>query len=140
MKQDNIIQMLRSLEASNIFCTKEFKDDIISLVDTDINKFISVFTIDMQKTNIDEYNKFEKLNLTPIQKRKLDNNNLYRYEYRRSNKNLKCMFIVEREDKSKLLLSAFQEDGDKTKGKNSYSFNIAKAINNYTNSERRTEK
>lgn len=117
MNNELITCMLRELEEINTFCTKEFKDSILSLIDTDVKKFISVFKSDFQLNNIDEYNRFEKLSLTPIQKRKIDNNILYRYEYRRSNKNIKCIFILDREDNCKILLLVFSEDGDKKKRK-----------------------
>ena len=133
MNNELITCMLRELEEINTFCTKEFKDSILSLIDTDVKKFISVFKSDFQLNNIDEYNRFEKLSLTPIQKRKIDNNILYRYEYRRSNKNIKCIFILDCEDNCKILLLAFSEDGDKKKGNDSYKFNIERAIKIYRN-------
>ena len=131
MREDVFIQMFRNLEACNVFCTKQFKDDIIALIDTDVNKFISTFYTDIQLENIEQYNKFEKLNLTSIQKQKIEYNNLYRYEYRRSNKNIRCIFVIEKDDKSKILLLAFSEDWSKNKGKDSYIFNINRAIKIY---------
>lgn len=133
MKQDAIIQMLRNLEADNIFSSKVFYKDISSLIDTDINKFIEVFSTDMKHCNVEEYNRFEELFLNEKDRISLDNNKLYRYEYCRSNKNLKCIFVLEKEDKSKILLNAFSEDGSKKKGNDTYDFNIKRAVKIYCN-------
>ena len=87
----------------------------------------------MKILDINAYNKFELLNrkLTEYQRRILDGNSLYRYEYRRNKKNIKCMFIIENDDESRILLNAFNEDWNKTKGNDSYKENIKRAIRIY---------
>lgn len=133
MKQDAIIQMLRNLEADGIFSSNDFYKDIISLIDTDVNKFVEVFSREMKICNIEEYNKFEELFPEDKDRINLENNRLYRYEYRRSKKNVKCIFVLEKEDKSKILLNAFSEDESKKKGNDTYNFNIKRAVKIYCN-------
>ena len=87
-KDDDIIQMLRDLQADGIFSTKEFYKDLVILLDSGEVKrdFIENFPKDMKILDINAYNKFELLNrkLTEYQRRILDGNSLYRYEYRRN--------------------------------------------------------
>lgn len=53
---------------------------------------------------------------------------MLRYEYRYSS-NLKCIFIVKKVNNNEvILLCAFNEDGDKQKGNDSYKTNIKRAI------------
>lgn len=89
-KDDDIIQMLRDLQADNISFTKDFYKDIITLLNSGElkRKFIEIFSIDMKISNINAYNKFELLNkyLTEHQRKILDGNSLYRYEFRRNKK------------------------------------------------------
>lgn len=65
-------------------------------------------------------------------KEKLDGNSLFRYEYR-SNSNLRCIYLIEDENNTKItyLLNAFIEDDSKSNGKNTYNFNIERAIKIY---------
>lgn len=133
MKKENaIIEMLKLLEKNNIFSTQEFKKDILKLVNTNTNKFIKNFYRDIRRKNFEDYNRFEVLQLSNKQKRLLNGKNLYRYEYR-ENSNLKCIYIIETENNMEeiILLSAFNEDGDKKRGKNSYNDNIERAIRIY---------
>lgn len=134
-ENNEIIQMFRDLEADNVWSTNDFYRDIISLLDSGEvqRKFIEVFSKDMKISNINAYNKFELLNknLTEHQRRILDGNSLYRYEFRRNKKNIKCIFILEKEDGEKILLSAFKEDWSKEKGNDSYKTNIPRAIKIY---------
>ena len=134
-KDNEIIQMLRDLEANDIWSTKDFFRDIISLLDSvEVKRnFMKIFSKDMKICNINAYNKFELLNksLTEYQRRILGGNSLYRYEFRRNNKNIKCIFVLEEE--RKILLDAFNEDGDKKSGKDSYKINIVRAIRIYKN-------
>lgn len=129
--RDAIVQMLRNLQADNIESTPRFVDEITALVDTDVLKFIKVFAREIKIININEYNKFEELNVSKKEKIKLGKNKLYRYEYRRSNKNIRCIFVLEREDGRRVLLKAFKEDGDKTKGDDNYDTNIKLALKEY---------
>lgn len=133
MKKENaIIEMLKLLEKNNIFSTQEFKKDILKLVNTNTNKFIKIFYKDIRRKNFEDYNRFEVLQLSNKQKRLLNGKNLYRYEYR-ENSNLKCIYIIETENNMEeiILLSAFNEDGDKKRGKNLYNDNIERAIRIY---------
>ena len=133
MKKENaIIEMLKLLEKNNIFSTQEFKKDILKLVNTNTNKFIKNFYRDIRRKNFEDYNRFEVLQISNKQKRLLNGKNLYRYEYR-ENSNLKCIYIIETENNMEeiILLSAFNEDGDKKRGKNSYNDNIERAIRIY---------
>lgn len=135
MNNENlIIEMLQLLKKNNIFSTNDFEKDILKLVNTNIKKFIKTFYRDIRRKNFEQYNKYEILSLTLKQKQSIEGNNLYRYEYR-INSNLKCIYIIENvNDINRLiLLCAFNEDGNKTKGKNSYKDNINRAIRIYLN-------
>lgn len=135
MNNENaIVEMLRILRQNNIYATPDFKKDLVKLVNTDINKFIENFYKDIRRKNFKQYNRHEMLSLNKKQKEKLNGKNLYRYEYRK-NSNLKCIYLVETENNMEeiILLCAFNEDGDKTKGKNSYKNNINRAIRIYLN-------
>ena len=71
----------------------------------------------------------EKLTLTKKQKIAIEGSILWRYEYRNTS-NLKCIFIVKKENNSDIpiLLCAFNEDETKKKGNDSYAYNIERAI------------
>ena len=133
-KENVIIKMLALLKKNNIYATPEFEKSLVKLVTTNIVKFVEVFYKDIRIENIEEYNKHEKLKLTKKQKQDLGGLDLYRYECR-INSNLKCIYIVINENniRKTILLNAFNEDGDKTKGKNSYRDNINKSIGIYLN-------
>ena len=123
--------LIKNLQRHNIRCTKELEKDLQKLVTTDLERFIENFSKDFIRRNFDKYNKFEKLqNLTENQKRNLKGNLLRRYEYRNTS-NLRCIFIVcNGNNKSvPIILCAFNEDGDKKTGRNSYNKNINRAIN-----------
>ena len=130
-KNDAIIQMLRNLSADNIVATQNFYKDIVSLIDSNILEFVETFSKEMKIFDLTAYNKFEKLNLSSKQKAKIGNNTLYRYEYRKNKKNIKCIFVLEREDGRKVLLRAFFERNDKSKGKYTYKTNIKLALDEY---------
>lgn len=70
--------------------------------------------------------------MTPLQNKRLDGNALFRYEYRNSS-NLRCIYMVKNVNNinETYLLCAFNEDGSKKTGKNSYNFNIERAIKIY---------
>lgn len=130
-KNEELLRMFQVLEKNKVFCSKTCYKDICKLVNTDINIFIKNFTKDFLRKNFEDYNRFEKLSITDTQKRKLNGNNLYRYEYR-NNSNLRCIYIIE-EGNNIILLCAFNEDGSKKDGKKSYDNNIRKAIRLYNN-------
>lgn len=54
---------------------------------------------------------------------------MWRYEYRNTS-NLRCIFILETDNNNSnpILICAFNEDGDKGKGENSYEHNIKRAM------------
>ncbi len=132
--ENAIIEMLKSLKVNNIYATKEFEKDITKLVLSNIKRFVRNFYRDIRRKNFEEYNRYERLNLDKSQKELLKEKALYRYEYR-ENSNLKCIYIIDNENNTDktLLLCAFNEDGDKIKGKNSYKDNINRAIRIYLN-------
>lgn len=130
-----IIEMLRILRTNNIYSTKEFEKDLTKLVNTNVRKFVKDFTKDITRESFDEYNRYKQINLTKAQRIKLDSHKLYRYEYR-SSSNLRCIYLIDivQNTKNIILLCAFNEDGDKTKGNNAYNNNIERAIRIYLNS------
>ncbi len=126
----SIDKLLKELQRNRILSTKEIRKDLQKLVNTDIEGFIEAFYKDFIRKEFEDYNKFEKLrHLTKQQKKRLKGNLLRRYEYR-NNSNLRCIFIVctDNNDDVPILLCAFNEDGDKKSGKNSYNKNIDRAI------------
>lgn len=137
MSNGNEIEtMLKLLTINNIYSTEEFKKDLLKLVNTNVKKFVKNFYRDIRRRNIEQYNRFEKLKLTKKQKEILEGNDLYRYEYR-NDSNLRCIYIINNDNNSNddktILLNAFNEDGDKFKGKKSYKDNIDRAIRIYLN-------
>lgn len=137
MSNENEIEtMLKLLTINNIYSTEEFKKDLLKLVNTNVKKFVKNFYRDIRRRNIEQYNRFEKLKLTKKQKEILEGNDLYRYEYR-NDSNLRCIYIINNDNNSNdnktILLNAFNEDGDKFKGKKSYKDNIDRAIRIYLN-------
>ena len=132
--ENDIVEMLRLLKINNIYSTKEFERDLVKLVSTNVKKFIKNFTIDIIRKDFEQFNRFEKLKLTKKQRENLNGNDLYRYEYR-NDSNLRCIYVINNDNNNKeiILLSAFNEDGNKDKGKNSYKDNIDRAIRIYLN-------
>lgn len=129
---DWFLKMFQVLEEHGVYASKQFFDDIKSLVKTDIKKFIKDFTKNFTRKNLKENKKYERLKTTPKQNKRLDGNALFRYEYRNSS-NLRCIYMVidVNNNNETRLLCAFNEDGDKKTGKNSYNFNIERAIKIY---------
>ena len=135
MNQENlIIEMLRLLKINGIYSTSEFEKDLSKLVNSNVKKFIKIFSKDIRRRNFEDFNRFEMLNLDKKQHKKLNGNNLYRYEYRGTS-NLRCIYtIINENNRDKIfLLCDFNEDGDKIKGKKSYKDNIERAIRIYIN-------
>ena len=116
--ENNIVEMLRLLSRNNIYSTPEFEKDLVKLVTTNIKKFIKNFSRDIRRKNFEQFNRFERLKLTKNQRKILNGNDLYRYEYR-NDSNLRCIYVINNDNNNKeiILLSAFNEDGDKEKGK-----------------------
>ena len=135
MNQENfIIEMLRLLKINGIYSTSEFEIDLVKLVNSNVKRFIKLFSRDLIRRNFEDFNRFEILNLDRKQRTKINGNNLYRYEYRNTS-NLRCIYTIINENNIDkiFLLCAFNEDGDKTKGKKSYKDNIERAIRIYLN-------
>ncbi|MCI9275548.1 MAG: hypothetical protein HFJ24_06250, partial [Clostridia bacterium] len=126
----SIDRLLQQLKKHGIESTKEFRRDIKSLVTSDLENFTKVFFKDFIRKDFENYNRFEKLrNLTHKQKKRLKGNILRRYEYRNTS-NLRCIFIIHNDNNKSIpiILCAFNENGDKKKGKQSYNKNIDRAI------------
>ena len=135
MNQENlIIEMLRLLKINGIYSTPEFEKNLTKLVNSNTKKFIKNFSKDIRRRNFEDFNRFEMLNLDKKQHKRLNGNNLYRYEYRGTS-NLRCIYTIINENNIDkiFLLCAFNEDGDKIKGKKSYKDNIERAIRIYIN-------
>lgn len=129
-KSTSILRVLQMLEKRGIRSTKDFEKDLEKLVKENVMDFLETFYKDFIRMNFDSYNRFEILrNLSKSQKQRLRGQNLRRYEYRK-NSNLKCIFIIDNDNNKNMpiILCAFNEDGDKKKGKNSYKDNIERAI------------
>ena len=126
----SIDRLLQQLKKHGIESTKVFRRDIKSLVTSDLENFTKVFFKDFIRKDFENYNRFEKLrNLTHKQKKRLKGNILRRYEYRNTS-NLRCIFIIHNDNNKSIpiILCAFNENGDKKKGKQSYNKNIDRAI------------
>lgn len=129
-EEASIDRLLQRLQEHGVRSTKEVRKDFIKLVNTDLEGFVEAVFSDFTMKDFEKYNRFEKLrNLTRAQRRRLKGNILRRYEYRNTS-NLKCIFIIYKEKNSStpILLCAFNEDGDKKTGKQSYNKNIDIAI------------
>lgn len=130
MGQNNeILRLLQYLQNEEIGVTNDFVKDIQKLVKTGLEKFASQLFKDFSRKDFENYNRFEKLNLTKKQKEEIDGNTLWRYEYRNTS-NFRCIFILQKEQNSDIpiLICAFNEDGKKKNGANSYNHNIDRAI------------
>lgn len=115
----------------SVFASPQFYKDICDLVKTDKKKFIRDFLRDFSRINLKDKKRYERLRLNSKQTKDMDGKSLFRYEYRNSS-NLRCIYMIEDENnRSVILLNAFNEDSNKHKGKNSYDFNITRAINTY---------
>ena len=128
-RENEIERLLQYLQNEGIRATEDFVKDIKRLVLTDVKKFASQIFKDFSRRNYSKYNRFEQLKLTKQQKVEIDGYALWRYEYRNTS-NLRCIFILERDNNSSnpILICAFNENGNRKKGENSYSHNIERAI------------
>lgn len=129
---DDLEKLYKILEIHNVYTTPEFRNDILKLVKTDIKKFISDFHQYFSRINLKDYKKYERLSLTKKQNSNLEGHALFRFEYRNSS-NLRCIYILQNENniQETILLCAFNEDGSKKTGKNTYNHNIERAIQIY---------
>lgn len=127
--KDIIVKTLKMLDSHGIKSTQDFVKDLNSLISGNASEFLRVMYKDFLRWE-SQLNKFETLKLNPKQKSRINGLMLRRYEYRRNKANIKCIFIVVKENNSDMpiILCAFIEDGDKKKGKNSYNDNIERAI------------
>lgn len=130
--KDDFESLYQILQTHDVYATQEFKNDILKLVKTDIKKFISDFYKYFSRANLKDYKKYERLSLNKNQNLKLDGYSLFRFEYRNTS-NLRCIYIIQNENNKKetILLCAFNEDASKNTGKNTYNYNIEKAISIY---------
>lgn len=128
-RQDEIYRVLQYLQNEGIRATPDFVKDILKLVQTNVKSFSKQIFRDFTRKDFENYNRFEKLTLTKKQKIAIEGSILWRYEYRNTS-NLKCIFIVKKENNSDIpiLLCAFNEDETKKKGNDSYAYNIERAI------------
>ncbi len=128
-KNNEILRLLQYLQNEGIRATDDFVKDIQRLIQTDVETFAAQFYKDFARKDFEKYSRFEKLKLTQPQKAMIDGNILWRYEYRNTS-NFRCIFILEKahNGNSPILLCAFNEDGGKKKGNNSYDHNIKRAI------------
>ncbi len=128
-REDEIKRLLQYLQNEGIRATNEFVKDIQRLVLTDVKSFASQCFRDFSRKDYGRYNRFEKLRLTKQQKIEIAEYDLWRYEYRNTS-NLRCIFILEKENNNSepILVCAFNEDGNKKKGESSYSHNIERAL------------
>lgn len=128
-REDEIQRLLQYLQNEGIRATDDFVKDIQRLVLTDVKKFASQIFKDFSRRKYSKYNRFEQLKLTKQQKEEIDGYALWRYEYRNTS-NLRCIFILEKDNNNSvpILICAFNENGHKKKGENSYPHNIARAI------------
>ena len=128
-KYFEILKLLQYLQNEGIRVTNDFVKDIQRLIQTDVETFASQLFKDFSRKDFENYNRFEKLKLTKQQKSMIDGNILWRYEYRNTS-NFRCIFILEKShnNNTPILLCAFNEDGGKKKGNNSYDHNIKRAI------------
>lgn len=67
-----ITRLLQYLQIEGIYATKDFVKDLNKLVLSDIEKFASQFYKDFTRKNFENYNRFEKLKLTPQQRADID--------------------------------------------------------------------
>ena len=130
--KDDFTAMLEILKLMhNVDYVEQVIDDISKLVKTDKLEFMDEFTRNMSRKNQKKHNRYEPLmKLTKNQKRRLDGRKLYRYEYRK-NSNFRCIYLAKDAYNNMIILLAFNEDGDKSKGKVNYDLNIEKAIKRY---------
>lgn len=129
-KKASIKRTLQLLERRGVRSTKDLEKDLQKLINNDIDEFLKIFYRDFVRANFDDYNRFEILKkISRSQKARLNGYSLRRYEYR-NNINLKCIFIVCKDDNNDIpvILCAFTEDWSKSKGKDSYKYNIERAI------------
>lgn len=117
------------LKYSGVFTNYQVIKKLSKLVDGDIDNFSKTFSTYISQKDF-SYNKFELLKLSSTDKKKIDNNLLYRFEYRK-NSNLRIIFVFMIEGNNVLVVDAFNENGNKTKGKDSYDKAIKNAIRNY---------
>ena len=129
---DSLLKMFQILETHNVYASEQFFDDIRKLVKTDLEKFIRDFVRNFTRINLKDLKKYERLSISKKQKLRLEGNSLFRYEYRNST-NLRCIYMVLNVNNTNEthLLCAFNEDGNKHSGKNSYDLNIERAIRIY---------
>lgn len=130
--QAEITQMFQNLGAKGIESTIIFVDEIVELIKPKSQKFIGTFSKDISIfADLKVGGKFTEIQMDNDKRIKyIGSGKLYRYEYRKERKNLRCLFVLEENSKC-VFLKAFKDDGDKKKGANSYNSNIDLALKDY---------
>ena len=129
-KEQQFYRLFQYLQDAGIRVTHEFVKDIESLVQSNTEKFAKQIYADFSRKEFEKYNRFEKLTLSSEEKNKIKGNDLWRYEYRYTS-NLRCIFIIKSDNNIDIpiIICAFNENGHRKKGKESYKDNIKRAIN-----------
>lgn len=117
------------LKNDGIYTNLHVIKKLAKLLNGDTIDFFNVFSMYIVQRDFN-YNRFELLKLSTSQKKKIDNNKLYRFEYRK-NSNLRIIFVLMVDGDEILVVDAFNENGKKTKGKDSYDKAIKNAVLNY---------
>ncbi len=107
--------------------SKQFLKDISKLVTSNVEAFLESCRKDFSINKLNNYNKFEKLNLSLNQAKRLKGLSLYRYEYRKES-NIRIIYTII-VNNTVYAVCAFNEDSSKRKSKDSYNANINRAIN-----------
>ena len=131
--QADITQMFQNLGAQGVEATNTFIEELNKILKRQTERFIGTFSTDILIfVGSHMGGKFEELTkYNSVWKDTLGNSKLYRYEYRKEFKNIRCIFVLE-EDGTCIFLKAFIEDGGKKKGSKSYNSNITLAVKDYS--------
>lgn len=130
--QAEITQMFQYLGAQGIEATTVFIEELSNIIRKPNQKFIQTFSTDISIfADSKEGGKFKELSMHNADWKKIIGEaKMYRYEYRKDYKNLRCLFVVD-ENGICVFLKAFVEDGGKKKGSKSYNTNIELALRDY---------
>lgn len=131
--QADITQMFQYLIVNGIEPTEKFIKQISQIIDRKPEDFISTFSKDMLIfVGTNRVGKVTEVILDDNKRKKfLGTGSLFRYEYRKYfKKNVRCLVVLEETGKC-VCMRAFIDDGDKSKGGNSYKENIELALKDY---------
>lgn len=132
-RKDDLNKLRYYLQTKKIYILDECYKSIGQLVKSDFDDFANAILDAFTRKAFNRYNCFEKLHLSKKQRDRLEGNILWRWEYRKES-NLRIIFIIDEtpEASNIVLLHAFVENSNKSKGKDSYKKGIETAIENYT--------